>query len=121
MWRGNAVLVSEVGGWTLFQDLSGVLGGVPAERWREFAGSDELVFARYTDAIGYGECVLVRGGRVVREFLDDPHNPEAKANTGVSNVEGKPFESWVDVTSFVDTDELEFSEEGLLWVWGGRA
>src|SRR5262245_32546224 len=38
-WRGHAVLVSEVGGWTLFADLSGVLGGVPAERWREFAGS----------------------------------------------------------------------------------
>ena len=70
MWRGNAVLVSEVGAWTLFSDLSGVLGGVPAERWRAFAGSDELVFAGYNDANGYGEFVLVRGGRVVREFLD---------------------------------------------------
>jgi hypothetical protein len=56
-WRGNAVLVAEVRGWTLFSDLSGVLGGVPAERWREFAGADELVFAGYNDAIGYGEFV----------------------------------------------------------------
>jgi len=60
---------------------------------------------------------LVRGGRVVREFLDDHHNPEANANAGRSEVEGKPFESWVDVASFVDADELAFSEAGLLWVW----
>src|SRR5262245_20073638 len=62
MWRGNAVLVSEVNGWTLFSDMSGVFSGLAAERWREFAGSDELVFAGYNDAIGCGEFVLVRGG-----------------------------------------------------------
>jgi hypothetical protein len=121
MWRGNAVLVSEVGGWTLFADLSGVLGGVPAERWRELAGSDELVFAGYNDAIGYGEFVLVRDGRVLREFLDDADNPEANASRGTSDVEGEPFESWVDVASFVDADELGFSEAGLLWVWRQQA
>ena len=117
LWRGNAVLVSEIGDWTLFSDLSGARGGVPAERWREFAGSDALVFAGYNDAIGYGEFVLVRGGRVVREFLDDPHDPAANANRGSSDVEGEPFESWVDVASFVDADDLGFSEAGLLWVW----
>lgn len=117
MWRGNAVLVSEVDGWTLFSDLSGALGGVPAERWREFAGSDELVFAGYNDAIGYGEFVLVRGGRVVREFLDDPHNPEVNVNRGTSDAEGEPFDRWADVACFVDADELGFSETGLLWVW----
>jgi hypothetical protein len=117
MWRGNAVLVSEVGDWTLFWDLSGVLGGISAERWLEFAGSDELVFAWYNDAIGHGEFVLVRGGRVVREFIHDRHHPEANANRGSSDVEGEPFESWVDVASFVDADDLGFSESGLLWVW----
>ncbi len=83
----------------------------------EFAGSDELVFAGYNDAIGYGEFVLVRDGRVVREFLEDPHNPEANANVGTSEVEGEPFKSWVDVASFVDADEFGFSDAGLLWVW----
>jgi hypothetical protein len=117
MWRGNAVLVSEVSGWTLFSDLSGVLGGVPAEQWREFAGPDELVFAGYNDAIRYGEFVLIRDGTVVREFLDDPDNPEAKTNRGSSDVEGEPFESWVDIAGFVDADDLGFSESGLLWVW----
>jgi hypothetical protein len=117
VWKGKAVLVSEVGGWTLFSDLSGALGGVSAERWRAFAGSDELVFAGYNDAIGYGEFVLVRGGQVVREFLDDPDNPESNANRGTSECAGEPFESWVNVATFVDADELGFSEAGLLWVW----
>jgi hypothetical protein len=118
-WRGHAVLVSEVvGGWTLFQDLSGVLGAVPADRWREFAGSDELVAAGYNDAIGCGEFVLVRGGTVVREFVDDPDDPGANANAGATDVEGEPFESWMDVARFVDADELGFSDAGLLWVWG---
>jgi hypothetical protein len=119
-WRGNAVLVSEAGDWTLFQDLSGVLGGIPADRWRELAGSDELLFAGYNDAIAYGELVLVRGGRVVREFLDDPADAEANVNAGASEVEGEPFESWLDVARFVDADELGLSEAGLLWVWRGR-
>jgi hypothetical protein len=117
MWRGNAVLVAEVGGWTLFSDLSGVLGDIPAERWREFAGSDDLVFAGYNDSIPYGEFVLIRGSRVVREFLDNPHHPKANRNFGSSDVEGEPFESWVDVAGFVDADNLGFSEAGLLWVW----
>jgi hypothetical protein len=121
MWRGNAVLVSEVGGWTLFMDLSGILSGVGANRWREFAGSDELVFAGYNDAIGYGEFVLIRGGQVVREFLDDAQEPEVNVNTGRSDVAGEPFRSWVDVASFVDADELGFSDAGLLWVWRGPA
>ena len=116
-WRGNAVLVSEVDGWTLFSDLSGVLSGTSAERWREFAGSDELVFAGYNDAVGYGEFVLVRGGEVVREFIDDPDEPETNVNRGASDVEGEPFESWTDVARFVDSDDLGFAESGLLWVW----
>lgn len=117
MWRGNAVLVSTVGECTLFEDLSGALGGIPAARWREFAGSDELIFAGYNDAICYGEFISIHDGRIVREFLDDSQDPEANANVGVSDVEGEPFESWSDVASFVDSDELGFSEVGLLWVW----
>jgi hypothetical protein len=112
MWRGNAVLVSEIQGWTLFLDLSGALGGIPADRWQVFAGPDDLVFAGYNDAIEYGEFVAVRGGRVVREFLDDLHSPEANVNAGVTDSAGEPFKSWVDVAAFVDADELAFSEAG---------
>ena len=92
-------------------------GGVQPDRWREFAGSDELIFTGYNDAIGYGEFVLVRSGRVVRVFLDDPDDPEANANVGASKVEGEPFKSWVDVATFVDSDEFGFCDAGLLWVW----
>jgi hypothetical protein len=120
MWRGNAVLVSEVEDWTLFQDLSGALGGIPASEWLEFAGPDELVFAGYNDAIGYGELVSIRGGCVVREFLNDPHSPETNANFGFTHMAGEPFENWADVAYFVDADDVGFSESGLLWVWGGR-
>ena len=117
LWRGHAVFVSEVEDWTLFQDLSGVLGGVTADRWQEFAGTDELVFAGYNDAIRYGELVLVRGGQIVRVFLDDRTNPQENIDVGVSDSEGEPFRSWIDVASFVDADDLGFSETGLLWVW----
>ena len=116
-WRGNAVLVSEVAGWTLFEDLSGALGGIPVGKWLVFAGLDELVFAGYNDAIRYGELVVVRDGRVVREFLDDSGSPEGNVNAGRTDMVGEPFESWVDVAGFVDADQLAFSESGLLWVW----
>lgn len=116
-WRGHAVLVSDMGEWTLFSDLSGVLGGIPADRWREFAGPDELVVAGYNDAIGYGEFVLVRGGRVVRAFLADRQTPDADTDAGASDAAGEPFTNWVGVACFVDADELGFRESGLLWVW----
>jgi len=119
-WRGHAVLVSEVAGWTLFQDLSGVLGGVPAYKWLEFAGPDELVMAGYNDAIPYGELVAIKGGRVIREFSDEPGSPETNVNLGMIESDSEPFEHWFDVAGFVDADELGFSEAGLLWVWAAE-
>jgi hypothetical protein len=116
-WRGHAVFVSDIGEWTLFQDLSGVLGGVPGKSWAEFAGRDELVVAGYNDAVPYAELVVVRGGEVVREFLDDPSAPDQNVNRGVLDSLGEPFETWVEVAGFVDGDKLGFCERGWLWVW----
>jgi hypothetical protein len=96
-WRGHAVLASEVGGWTLFEDLSGILGGISAESWQEF--------------------VLVQDGRVVREFLDEPDDPNGNVDRGGNDATGEPFLSWIDVAGFVDEDELGYSEAGLLLVW----
>src|SRR5262249_3387900 len=59
MWRGKALFVSEVGEWTLFQDLSGALGAIPGATWLLFADGNDLVFAGYNDAISYGEMVVV--------------------------------------------------------------
>jgi hypothetical protein len=116
-WRGNAVFVSELPGWTLFQDLSGALGGIPARKWLEFTGPDDLVFAGYNDAIRYGELSVVSGGSVVREFLDDADSPGANVSVGELDSEFEPIRSWVDVAKFVDADELGFSDSGWLWVY----
>ena len=119
-WRGNAVFVSDLGEWTLFQDLSGVLGGVPAESWAEFAQQDELVVAGYNDAIPYAELVVVRGGEVLREFMDDRTSLGQNVNRGITEFEGEPFKTWVGVAGFVDEDALGWCDRGWLWVWGGR-
>ncbi len=119
-WRGNAVLISEVEDWTLFQDLSGVLSGVSPDRWQEFAGPDELVFAGYNDAIGYGEFVAIQRGQAVRAFLDYRDETGENIDFGVTDFEGEPFKSWIDAAHFVDGDDLGFSEVGMLWVWGDQ-
>jgi hypothetical protein len=116
-WKGHAVFVSDLGEWTLFQDFSGVLGGVPGMAWAEFAGAEELIVAGYNDAVPYAELIVVREGEVVREFADDPSTPEQNVNRGVWESEKEPFRTWVNVARFVDEDDLGFCERGWLWVW----
>ena len=118
MWRGGAVFVSEVSDWTLLQDLSGCLGGIPAEEWLKLARKDDLVFAGYNDAIRYGQLVAVTGGSVVREFLDDANDPDSNVNVGQLECESVRFTSWIDIAEFVDADKLGFSDSGWLWVFG---
>jgi hypothetical protein len=77
--------------------------------------------AGYNDSIPYAEMVVVRDGKVVREFVDDPTSPEQNVNWGVSDSEYKPFETWIDVVGFVDEDDLGFCEQGWLWVWPRQA
>jgi hypothetical protein len=118
-WRGAAVFVSDLGEWTLFQDFSGALGAIPGSEWVEFAEGDELIMAGYNDSIPYAELVVVRDGKLVREFLDAPSSPEQNVNQGDWDSKYEPFETWIDVAGFVDDDELGFSEQGWLWVWPG--
>jgi hypothetical protein len=116
-WRGVAVFVHELEGWTLFDDFTGYLGTLPASRWVELAGDEELVFAGYNDSVPYGQLTVVREGHVVREFLHDLQDPTLNVNRGRLDFEKKtPLEDWTDAAWFVDNDELADAgvERGLL-------
>ncbi len=115
-----AVFVYESGDWTVFDDLTGHLASFPADRWCEFAAGEELVFAGYNDSVPYGQLIVVRDGRVIREFLDDRQNSRDNVNRGRLPAEASsPIDDWVAAASFVDGDEIaSLPEEGLLWLFG---
>jgi hypothetical protein len=116
-WRLPALFIFEEGGWTVFDDLAGSFSARPADSWLEFVGQDEFVFAAYNDAIGYGELIVIQGGKVVREFLHDSDEPAAYVDRGRLEFERTaPIKSWIEVASFVDDDDLSFAENGSLWV-----
>lgn len=122
-WRSIvAVFVYESGDWTVFEDQTGHLASMSADRWRELAEEAELVFAGYNDAVPYGQLVVVQSGKVVREFLDDQQDPCGNVNRGKLEVErSAPITTWIDAASFVDEDEiLSAPEMGLLWMFGKR-
>ena len=119
-WRGVAVFVHEANGWTVFDDYTGYLGALPAERWVALAGSDELVFAAYNDAIPYGQLIVVRDGRIVREFLHDLQDPSHNVNHGRLDLERATLiDDWVDAAWYVDSDELadDAADEGTLLLY----
>ena len=116
-WRGGAKFVYEKDGWTVFEDLSGHLGGHSAESWLAFAGDNDFVFAGYNDAIGYGELIVIGDRKLIRHFLYDTDNPQCNVDNG-SLPEVDTLKTWIEVASFVDDDPNIFSETGLLWIHG---
>jgi len=120
-WRSRvAVYIYQSGEWTVFSDLNGRLASYSAAQWRKLAGRSQLVFAGYNDAVPYGQLVVVRGGRVVREFLDDQQNPRENVNRGRLDFERhSPLQTWIDAASFVDEDSIaSYPDTGLLWLFG---
>src|SRR5262249_32642388 len=104
-WKGAAVFVFEVDGWTVFEDESGELGALSPGQWRTLAENDALVFAGYNDAIHYGELVVIDKGVVVRAFMDDEDDPAARRDEGKLPQESSdPIKTWIDVASLVDGD-----------------
>ena len=119
-WRGVAVFAHEANGWTVFEDYTGYLGMLPADRWVPLAGGGELVFAGYNDAVPYGQLIVVRHGRVVREFLHDLQDPSQDVNRGrLERERAEPIEDWVDAARFVDDDALadDGADEGTLLLY----
>ncbi len=120
-WRSAiAVFIYQSGEWTVFDDQTGYLAALPAERWRSLAGTDELVFAGYNDAVPYGQLIVVRSGRVIREFLDDQQDSSQNVNRGQLDFEDdSPIEDWIGAASFVDGDDFaSLPDTGLLWLFG---
>jgi hypothetical protein len=118
-WKGAAVFLYEVDGWTVFEDQSGELGALPPSRWQALAEKDELVFAGYNDAIHYGELVVIENGVILRAFMDDEDDPGARRDVGRLPQENTdPLRTWIDVASLVDDDPIlrKAPGEGLLWI-----
>jgi len=118
-WIGLAVYVYAAGPWTVFEELSGGLAVREPDDWLRLADGGDLVFAGYNDAIGYGEIVYVKGGQLLRRFLDDEQEPSANVDVGRLPEEArKPLANWIDVAGWVDQDqdELGASEQGWLWI-----
>jgi hypothetical protein len=118
-WRGGAKFIYEKDGWTIFEDLSGHLGGLSGESWLDFAGDSDFVFAGYNDAIGYGELIVIQSGAVVREFFCDTENRACNLDAGMLP-EVDPLKTWIEVARFVDDDSIVFAEKGLLCIHGPR-
>jgi hypothetical protein len=120
LWRGVAVFVHEANGWTVIDDFTGYLGTLPAARWVSLAGSEELIFAAFNDAVPYGQLIAVRDGLVAREFLHDLQDPSSNVNHGRLPLErATVIDDWMDVASFVEGDELadEAADEGTLLLY----
>ncbi len=122
-WRGEALTFYEVRGWSVFEDLSGVLVARSTDEWLRLAERTPLVFASYNDAIPYGELVIVEDGELVRELRDEPAKPAWSKNIGrLPEESDKPYDDWTDVGYFVDSDVFlaEQPQELDLWIFQAR-
>lgn len=118
-WLGLAVFIYESPPWTVIEELSGGLSERPAASWLELAEGGDLVYAGFNDAVPYAQLIVVEGGRLVREFLQDEQDSSQDVNVGRLQEEaGKRLETWIDGARWVEEDEEKLSrpEEGWLWI-----
>lgn len=111
--KGACLFVYENDSWTIFEDLKGSYSDLEGEKWLTFAMQNSFVFAGYNDAILYGELVIIEDGNVLKDFMEDIDNPDSDRNIGMAYEE---IQSWTDVASFVDDDDLVFSDEGIVLI-----
>lgn len=113
-WKGSCLYAYENDEWTIFEDLSGGYSFIEPEQWKKFAGTDELVFAGYNDAMLYAEMIVIENGCLTKYFVECADVPEENVNEG----DGVPgIENWIDVASFVDGDDLVYSDTGVVFVF----
>jgi hypothetical protein len=117
----DAVFVSEVCGWTLFNDLTGTFASRLTAEWLELAGQDDLVFAAYNFGVPYAEVVVVSRVVVVRKFVFFGMGWYKNADMGKLDTPHEPFRGCDEVAGFVADDELRFSNTGWLWFYDRTA
>ena len=112
-WKGAAVYMYYNEGWTVFEVLSGHFSFISAASWLAFAAGDDVLVAGYNDAILCAELVIIEKGVVKREFMEIADDPEAFLNKG----DEPQAESWLDIASFVDDDDIVYSDTGTLLIF----
>jgi hypothetical protein len=118
-WLGLAVFIYASGPWTVFDELSSGLESRPVESWLELAQGGDLVYAGYNDSVPYAQLMVIEGGRLVRQFLQDEQDESADVDVGQLPAEAKQrFQTWIDAMGWVEEDEakLERPPQGLLWI-----
>lgn len=113
-WKGPCLYAYEKDGWTIFEDLSGGYSFLEADQWKLFAQNDEAIFAGYNDSIPYAELIALQNGVIVKMFMENFDIPEDNVNEGAAFAD---ILKWTDVASFVDSDELVYSDRGELLIF----
>lgn len=113
-WKGSCLYVYEKEGWTIFEDLFGGYSLIGAENWKIFAEDHSLVVAGYNDSIIYAELVVIENGIIQKNFVECDDAPEDNVNKGT---EFKNICNWIDVASFIDHDELVYSDNGTVIIF----
>ena len=113
-WKGTCLYVYENDGWTVFEDLSGGYSFLEPEQWKKFAGTDELIYAGYNDAVIYAEMIIIQNGSVSKYFMECDDAPEYNVNEGDGIAD---IENWISVASFIDHDDLVYSDQGVVLIF----
>ena len=118
-WLGLAVFIYASGPWTVIEELSGGLSLRSPERWLELAQGGDLVYAGYNDTIPYAQVIMVGGGRVIRQYLQDEQDPSEDVDVGRLPEEAREaFGGWIDAMGWVEADQekLDRPKQGWLWI-----
>lgn len=111
-WKGKCLFAYENDGWSVFEDLTGAYSCISASKWIEFAKADKFVLAGYNDAIPYGEMIVIENGFILKDLFDDPTGEDNLShNVGDGH---KNICDWCEIASFVDDDEIIYSDTGVI-------
>jgi hypothetical protein len=117
-WLGLAVLIYASGPWTVIEELSGGLAVRSPESWLELAQGGDLVYAGYNDTIPYAQVLMVQGGSLTRQYLQDEQDPSEDVDVGrLPEEESAAFGGWIDAMVWVEADQEKLDRPPQGWLW----